>query len=83
MPIPTLDEYILLSRALQAAAAQDEAAVAGLRGARASLVWPTPVQTGFVHCLHVSSGNSLLALEVADLKRVMMTVDTAAGSVLL
>ena len=38
VPIPTLDEYILLSRALQAAAAQDEAAVAGLRGARASLV---------------------------------------------
>ena len=38
VPIPTLDEYILLARALQAAAAQDEAAVAGLRGARASLV---------------------------------------------
>ena len=39
MPIPTLDEFILLSRALEAAAGQNEDAVAGLRGARASLGW--------------------------------------------
>lgn len=39
VPIPTLDEFILLSQGLQAAVGQDPSALAALRGARRSFGW--------------------------------------------